>query len=412
MVHGVPRILSLLRDRAAYAWLAFVIPAIAIFGHALAPGTAVFKAQDLGVVLAIILSAVAVGAWLPYRAQARSPRLVAITIALILVAWLVQVLRIQLDGALFNVTTFCLPLLLLLLALKPPSASDMRLAGLFLFYAVAIIALVSLPLEFLGLMPSGFEGADNGVCRLSVFCDLLNNLNRWAGPFGSVNYAGPMGALLIVYGAAQRRTHAWILVSTGVLVMLLSQGRTAIFAAVAGLAIIILWGSRVSRSPNRRNIRALTLSGLVAVGVLYIVAIDPTLNGRVAIWGDLLGLWRNKPWTGLGTSGIVENVEQSNGVGMALHAHSVVLDQLVRWGPAQALLTVVILVLIVIAAARALPLAGPGPLAVSIAVIVAGLVETMHDWTYWSIIVAMLVWTLVSWVHDQSDPRIGVSSAE
>ncbi|MDP2013708.1 MAG: hypothetical protein Q8L05_05730 [Actinomycetota bacterium] len=398
----MPGIFRFIQQRAVYAWLAFVIAPAALFGHALAPGTAVFKGQDLGVVLALGLTLVCFVAWLPYRAQGRLPRIVLWTMLAIIAAWLIEILRTQADGALFNISSFALPTLLILLLLKPPSSADIRLAGMGLFYAVAIIALVSLPLGFFGLMPSGFEGADNGVCRLSVLCDLVNNLNRWSGPFGSVNYAAPMGAVLIVYGAVQRRHHAWFLISTGVLVMVLSQGRTALFAAVAGLAVVFLFSARVSQSPNRRVIRVGSVLALLFAGMLYLLLFDPSLNGRVGIWENLLRLWRTDPWTGLGTSGITANVERADGVGMALHGHSVILDQLIRWGPGQALLTIAIFVLILIAAARALPAAGRGPLAVAVTVVVSGLVETMHDWTYWSIIMAMLVWSLVSYMHERT----------
>jgi len=402
MVHDVPRLIELMRSRAVYVWVAFVIPPIALFSHALSPGTAVFKGQDLGVLVALGLTVVAVIAWLPYRAQGRMPALVVVTLSAVLAAWLIEILRTQADGSLFNTSSFCLPVLVMLLLLKPPAADDVRLAGLGLFSMVAIIAILSLPLGILGVMPNGFEGADNGVCRLSVLCDLVNNLNRWSGPFGSVNYAAPMGAVLIVYGAVQRRPLAWFLIGAGVLVMVLSQGRTALFAAVAGLAVVVLFSRRVAQSPRRRAIRIGSVLGLLFAGLMYMLIFDPSLNGRVGIWEDLLRLWRTDPWTGLGTSGISANVEQAQGVGMALHGHSVILDQLIRWGPGQALLTITILVLILIAAAHALPTAGRGPLAVAVTVVVAGLVETMHDWTYWSIILAMLVWALVSHMHERT----------
>ncbi len=171
---------------------------------------------------------------------------------------------------------------------------------------------------------------------------------------------------------------------------------------MAGLAVVVLFSWRVAQSPRRRAIRIGSVIGLLFAGLMYMLIFDPSLNGRVGIWEDLLRLWRTDPWTGLGTSGISANVEQAQGVGMALHGHSVILDQLIRWGPGQALLTITILVLILIAAAHALRTAGRGPLAVAVTVVVAGLVETMHDWTYWSIILAMLVWALVSHMHERT----------
>ncbi|MDD2859133.1 MAG: O-antigen ligase family protein [Candidatus Nanopelagicales bacterium] len=392
----MPQILNALRARAWYAWVAFLVPPVAIFGHALAPGRAFLKGQDLGVLSALALAAVAFAAWVPFRASGRWPRLVVATMAVMLVAWLAQILVIQRDGDLFTIATVCLPLFVVLLAVKPPSAADIRIAGLVLAYGLAAIAVVSLVVGLLGWMPSGFEGADNGVCRTPVYCQIFGNVNRWAGPFGSVNYAAPVGAVLIVLGAAQVRRHAVPLVAAGVLIMFLSQGRSALFATIAGLVVVILSSRRVAASPQHRRIRAISLAGLAIVLVVYMTAVDPDLNGRVGYWKQFLGMWRDQPWTGIGTSGILDyNAAHTADITVS-HAHSVILDQLVRWGPVMALLTVAILVLALLGSARALRTAGSGPLAVAVAIVVAGLVETLYDWTYWSVAVALLLWSVMS----------------
>ncbi len=403
MVRGMPGIYRFVQERAGYAWLAFLVPPLAIFGHALAPGEAFFKGQDLGILFALAASGLALLAWIPYQAVRRPSRLTIIALTVLLLAWLIQIIRIQLDGALFNLAAFCLPLLVVLLLLKPPSAADMRVAGLCLMYGIAIAALISIPLGILGWMPSGFEGADNAECRSAVFCDLLGNLNRWSGPFGSVNYAAPVGGLLIVFGAAQKRWHALFLVATGVLIMFLSQGRSAAFAAVAGVAIVILWGVRISASPHRRILRTIAISGLATLAVIYLVIFDPTINGRVGYWQEFLSMWKTQPWSGIGTSGINDYMNAHGGIATVSHAHSVLIDQLVRWGPVLALLTLAIYTLVVIATARSLRIAGPGPLAVAVAIILSGLVETVHDWTYWSPYVAMLVWAVLS--SNATDPQ-------
>ena len=411
MVRDVPRILSIVQQRAVFAWLAFLVPALAIFGHALAPGKAFFKGQDLGIVFALALSGLVILTWIPYREGRRASRLVLITLLTLLLAWLAQVIRIQLDGSLFNISTFCLPLLIVLLLMKIPSITDVRIAGLCLMYGIAIIALVSIPLGLLGWMPNGFEGADNAECRSAVFCDLLGHLNRWSGPFGSVNYAAPIGALLIVFGAAQQRRHAWFLIATGVLIMFLSQGRSAAFAAIAGVAIVILWGARVSAAPNRRTIRTVAIAALAALAVIYVFVFDPTINGRVPYWQEFLTMWRNQPWTGIGTSGVNDYMNSHGGTATVSHAHSVLIDQLVRWGPLLALLSVAVFVLVVITSARAVRWAGPGPIAVAIAVVLSGLVETVHDWTYWSAYVALLVWAVLASVEREPEQPAMVSSA-
>ena len=77
----MPQILNALRARAWYAWVAFLVPPVAIFGHALAPGRAFLKGQDLGVLSALALAAVAFVAWIPFRASGRWPRLAVATMA-------------------------------------------------------------------------------------------------------------------------------------------------------------------------------------------------------------------------------------------------------------------------------------------------------------------------------------------
>ncbi|MBK9738909.1 MAG: O-antigen ligase family protein [Actinobacteria bacterium] len=398
MASAVTSTLNLFRVRAVYSWIAFATPPISIFGHALAPGQAVYKGQDLGVWAALVCTLAAALAWLPYARTPRLPALPTAFLVTVAVAWAVEVARFQADGSLFNVTAFCVPVIVILLVTKPPSAADIVGAGLALMYSLALVAIVSIPLGALGWMPNGFDASDSALCRTPIICDLTGGLDRWGGPFGSVNYSAPIGGLLIVFGAAQRRRHAWFLIATGCGILVLSQGRSALFALLIGLTVLLLWGARVTASRHAAAIRAAALSALGVGFMLYLVFIDPTLNGRTGIWGDFLALWRSAPLVGVGDSGIRAYVESRAGVAGLVtvdHAHSVFLDMLVRWGVPLAALTLVIYAVAVTVAIRGLKAVGPGPLAVASFVIAAGFVETIYSWVYWTVYLAALTWAVI-----------------
>ncbi len=386
---------SFLHTRAVYAWMAFALPPAAIFLHALAPGAQVWKGHDLGVLGSMALTLTVVAMWIPFRSGARMTPLAASFLIVTGLAWLIAVLRIQSDGSLFNLGAFAVPVLLLALGSKPPALADLRIAGLVLAYGIAAEALLSIPLGALGVMPNGFDASDSAVCRTPIICDLTGGLDRWAGPFGSVNYAAPAGGLLIVFGLTERR-HRWPLVAAGIVVLGLSQGRSALFAVLVAAIVFVLWGPRVSASAHRAAIRATAIALSVCLVGAYIVVVDPTFNGRTGIWSDYLTLWHGAPLLGVGDSGVTAYIEGRAGQITFSHAHSVLFDTLVRWGLISALLALAIYGLALASTSSRLRQAGPGPLAMTSFVIAAGLTETIHGWVYWSVYVAVLTWAVLS----------------
>ena len=389
--------LASVRTRAWYAWLTFALPPAAVLGQALTPGTAVWKGQGLGVLVPLAVTLIAVVLWWGFSRSRGATPLETAFFGLALATWLTVVIRIQADGSLFNLSAFAAPVILLMLWFKPPSLRDLDRAILVLAYGLAFIAVISIPLGFAGLMPNGFEAADSALCRTSILCDLTGGLNRWAGPFGSVNYAAPVGGLLVVIGVTQSRWNRIALIVIGMAILLLSQGRSAVFGVLAALVVIVLCGQRVSDSVHRRAIRVFTvLAGVIAV-VAYIVIVDPTFNGRSAIWTDFVHLWSTSPLTGVGDSGVRAYVENRVGMVTFTHAHSVLLDTLVRWGVLPALLALSVFIVAFAAAGRAVRTLGSAPLAVVTFVLAAGLTETIHDWAYWSIYLAALAWAVLTY---------------
>jgi hypothetical protein len=370
----------------------------------------VWKGQDLGVLATLGASAVVVLLWIPFRGDGRVRGLPLAFIAVSCAAWLVGLLRIQADDSLFTEGVVAVPVILVALALKRPSSRDLRIALLVLAYGLSLASVLSIPLGRLGWIPDGFEGVDSALCRLSFLCDLTGGLPRWAGPFGSVNYAAPIGAFLVVVGLMFRRGNRWLLCVSGILVLVLSQGRTALFALLVALLILFLGSSQIRHRAHARLITWVTIVAFGVLTVIYIVVVDPTLNGRTAIWGSFLQLWRTSPMTGVGDSGVTTFLTDSGTSVTVNHAHSVFIDLLIRSGIVPTVLGVCALLLAVLATARVLRARGPAPLALVAFVIAAGLTETTYGWIYWSVYSAAVTWAVLSSATRADAPSLKAAS--
>lgn len=390
---------SFLRARAVFLWILFLIPPASVFGHALAPGRAVFKGHDLGIVVALALTVLAILAWLPYQRQGRWSGISTTFLGLMAAAWCYQVVRTQLDQTLFNLSAFVVPIALALVWSKRASMWDLRIAVLITGYALISISVASLILGKFGWMPDGFAVTDGGEGRFK-FLSWIGIPGRWGGPFESVNYASPIGGFLVMLGATQRGWHRWLLVAGGLLVLALGQGRTAMFAVVAGLLVVVLWDPGLSRFRHRSVIRAAVVALAILATTAYLVLLDPTFNGRTPIWSNFLGLLPSNPVFGVGDSGINAFVvahDADPAFVPHVHAHGVVIDGLVRFGLVMAVLAIAIYIVAVVSAIRDLRRSGnPGPLAIVVFVITAGLTETLHGWQYWSVYSVALIWAVLT----------------
>jgi len=412
IVGRMQRLLDLARQRAVYIWVIFAIPAAAILGHALAPNQAFFKGHDLGILLGLGLTLLALLLWFPFQAQYRWPPLVWVFLSLTLVAWVYQVLRTQLDGSLFNLTAFAVPVLLLMIALKPVASTDLRRALLVLGYTLIAISFISLFLGQLNLMPNGFNVSDAGVERTG-FLSIFGISSRWGGPFGSVNYSSPVGGLLVALGLNVSGRHRYAFVVSGLAILVLGQGRTAIVATVLAVGVFLLFSDRVRRSRYRVQIWVATAVISAVAAIAYVRLFDATFNGRTPIWRDFIQLLGLDPLAGVGTTGILSYVADNVGDPGFIphtHAHSVLLDAAVRHGLALTAIALAIYVVALIAGIRALPKHGSGPLAIVVFVIVAGLAETIYSWNYWSVYAAAL--TYVSMTGGLSDLNASVGRSK
>lgn len=388
----------ILKQNAVYLWFAFLAPAVAVFGHALAPNQPLFKGHDAGVVAGLLMAALVVLTWIPFQGGKAWPSLVIVFLFFVALAWTYQIARTQLDGSVFNLTVVLVPVVLVTLISKPVTQRDLDIALLLMSYSLISISLASIALGFLGWMPDGFAVSDSGENRFFL-TEWMGVDSRWGGPFGSVNLASPIGGLLIVIGLTRKGFHRWIIATGGLTILALGQARTTMFAVGAAILVIALWSPLISRIRNAFYIRWTIILGAFIASLILVKRLDPTLSGRTPIWLDFIGLLQTRPIEGVGTSGILDFVGSMSSTPSFVphtHAHSVLLDGSVRFGIAFTVLTLAILVVAVIASVRALRAGNASPLAVVTFVFVAGLTETIHAWAYWTPYLAALTWAVLS----------------
>ncbi len=389
-----------MKTHALYLIPLFLIPSLSIFGHAIAPNQAVFKGQDWGIIISFALLAIGIIAWLFYTAnQPRWTLLQGGFLAVLFVTWLFQTTSTQLDQSVFNLSAFIVPVALILIVAKRPDPSSLKLAFLYLLYSLVLISLASLVLGQLGLMSNGFDSVDSGVTRIPVLSDLLGIDTRWGGPFGSVNYAAPIGGLLFVSGLTLRSVRRIFMISSGLVILFLSQGRTSAVAVLAALVILVIYSPRVQQMRYRRvfQISMLTVATLSLIS--YIVLFDSTLNGRTPIWSDFFGLFQENILWGIGSSGVNGFVEDRSGIPGLIthnHAHNVLLDIVVRYGILLGILSLMVLTLIIIVTWQKRIQEHGTSLAIVVYVIVAGMAETIFSWQYWSVYLAVLVYLVLA----------------
>lgn len=402
---------GLVQHRAVYLWVIFVIPALATFGHYMAPNQPVFKGHDYGILIAFALTLLAAVLWIPYRSPGSWPRIVFVFLALIAFTWTYQVVRIQLDDSLFNLTAFLVPLTLILLGMKRVTSTDVWLGITFMGYSLLAVAIASFVFGGLGVLPNGFDVSDGGGGRLQFLVDI--GLTRWGGPFGSVNYAAPVGGLLIVLGIALVRSRGLPLLVGGIAILFMSQGLTALFATIAAVAVQILWSARLASLNHLFAVRLAALASLAVVAVAYVAVFNPTLSYRTELWADFSVLVDDSPLVGIGDSGVRSHVAQqaeTQGGFLHDHAHSVLFDSYIRFGMIILLLGILVYAIALVVALRASRSVGSGPLALVVFVIAAGLTETTYSWSYWTIYMAALVWAVLLSSNAEPDEPVAQGS--
>ena len=385
------------RERALYLWVALAFPPLVTLTQYIDPTTVYFKGQPASILLGLIGIVLTFLLWIPYRKTSQITSLAKFAIAMIVVCWLVQTLLIQYDDSLFNLLTFALPSILIMVLLRPPTPRDVFIGALVFSYTLVLIASVGLLLDAMHLTSSAFIASRTGYSRIPFLNDVLGIDTRWEGPFGNVNYAAPVGGFLVVFGASVVRPHRFPLLIGGIVILVLSQGRSALFATGAGLLVVLTSSQYVNGLKRATAFRIALISGTALIGASYIWFFDRSLALRADVWADYFQLWEKSPWLGVGTSGINDYASQGPGLNEIhhTHGHSVFIDTLTRFGLVMFLLTVTTFTVILLLNIRAYMYGAKLGLTLFVFTVVGGLVETTLSWSYLGFLTIPLILSLL-----------------
>ena len=373
------------QTKSYYLVALFLIPVAGTFGHYIAPNEPIFKGQDWGIVVAYVLFVVAILLWIPQRWDFHWGKLEVAFLVNALILWTYQSARTQLDQNVFNLTAFLFPLALLLISLKKPSPNAVRHAYLAMLIGLIAISALSLISGGLGITLNGFYGIDSSESRIPVVSDLFGIENRWAGPFGSVNYAGPVGGLILISAFAFKGKGRLALCLGGLAILMLSQARTSIVAVLLAFLTLVLFSSPLIRSSRSTVYRTLLVASTASALFLYVLLIDPSLNGRTPIWSGFFGLFLDQPITGVGYSGVANYISlhiSDPGFIPHNHAHSIYLDIAARFGLPALLLTLSLLAITLWVSWQNRGLDAGTSLALCVYIFIAGIAETIFSWQY------------------------------
>jgi O-antigen ligase len=170
--------------------------------------------------------------------------------------------------------------------------------------------------------------------------------------------------------------------------MVLAQSKTSIIALLVSQIIYLLFSTPMSSSPHKVLLRTVIAAVTASTVFIYMLASDPSLNGRTPIWSGFLELFKNDPLLGVGFSGIQEYITLNllePGFVPHNHAYSVYFDIATRYGIVPFMLKLFPLSISVFISWRKRNEDQGTPLALCTYVVVAGIAETIYSWLYLSI---------------------------
>lgn len=324
--------------------------------------------------------------WVVFRPRARWDSLTYVFLGFWLLAWATAVWASVRHGDNVDASLVVVPLVLALIAAKRPSGPAVTRAVDVLAWATAALFLGVLVAQQTGLLDRASAGTSTPWDAMNYWVPLsdpLGFVGRWIGPFRTPNVTASAAVLLVVWGASRGWVSRIALMGTGALVLLLTGTRSSGFAAIAGVAVLVLlWPAR------HRAYRVLQwIAGCVAglafiLGTMFWVERNPSISGRLVIWPVYWDLWRSDPAGGVGDTGVGLAVEDGRLPEWATHAHAVLIDPLARNGIVMLMAVVAVLALAVVIGVRATRRGRPVALALLAALAVGGLTETLFDWRY------------------------------
>lgn len=396
---------------SVFLGILFVAPVASQFAQFLRPNQAVLGAQPLSVVVQVSLIAISILAWLRYRSSGGWSKWGYAFFATLLITWAVTLLLTGLHKDLVLLSVFVLPISVVMLLLKRPSEFALRVAGDMFAWSLVVVASTAQILDVLGIRPLKYEGWNRTWIQVwDAFPFLFNFIDygsRWEGPFGNVNFAGPVGAFLVVYGATRRRISGWALMVAGLVILFVSDSRSAWVSALVAVLTLAAFSIGWSGPARLYAVAASAVAGGLVLILVAINMLDDAPSGRGSFWRGYVEQWMSYPVAGVGGRGIQELIDSGLLPVMATHGHNFLVDPLLRFGLLGTLGVVACFCCAAMVVLRASPDVKPAAAAMLTLVIVTGISEDLVSWTYMSIAVVPLLYVgIVGGKNREKDTKI------
>lgn len=356
-------------------------------------GEPFFKGQSLGLISSFILGLCAALAWLITPGLRSVSRLAQLAFLLLLGLWALALGRAVFEGTAFNYSAVLTPVFILMIVFKTPDIRESRVFGDFVAVSLASVAVATQVLDWTGLRAFRTDIAS----RWDLPIPWLDIPARWEGMFGDPNNAGFIGAFLIIYGLRRKGLLRTYVVVVGALVLIMSQSRTAILAALVGITVLTFASNWYQRRQFKPVMTAGLIAGISCMALIIVLAIDPTFNGRVPIWRAALSLVPRDLIFGIGSHGIGEASVAGEIPWSNTDAHSILIDSLVRDGILTFVCACALIVTSLLLASRVRKLDQGVSLAVICTFIAASITYTTTSWIYLNVqVLPLLVALLMS----------------
>jgi O-antigen ligase len=386
-----------LRGRIPASWylaLLLCAPVAYSFGLTVAPrpiGGGVLA----GPILLLTLVVCAVGAWALAAPEGQWSALARVWFVLVILQWLYLAVSTAQNGGRTDLAATFVPLGIMLLWLRPPGAASVwRAADVFAVTVVAASVLV-LALEVAHVIPSWYEALGGYVGGLAAgdreshwfaLGSVLGLDGRWGGLGRDPNYAGPLGAFLVVYGFARPVVLRLVLVVSGLLFVVLADSRAAYAAVAVGLLVLVVLPGKGVRWNQLTGTRiaeigiGLLMGGRLISDLIGNPAGTLSMTGRTSMWPEFVSLFPESPMIGVGSARIGEAVANGTLPPWAFHGHNQYVDGLVRYGAIGLTFQVTVMLLAVAIVIMGAIRGSAYGLAALMTVLVATVTNLLLDW--------------------------------
>jgi O-antigen ligase len=398
-------------DATAYLSLVFVSIVISRMFQYFWPNVDFLKGQNPATTIQLVLIPVIVVIWVLYRPTKRRNPYLNIFLFALAASFLFQFSLGALRGELWSYVALLLPFTIVLLWIKPPSyRAVIRSTDVFCLALVGI-AILSQIASGLGIVESRsyVEHRYFGLANFDLF------QWRWEGPFGGVNFAGPAGAFLLVYGLTRFNLWRLFLVLSGGVFIIASESRGAFIGAAVGLLAWLIFREKLFGLTMSAMLKAVIgVSGFVLM-IGGITLVDPTFNGRQQIWSDYLRLWTDSPLFGIPEGQLSAALTSGDVIFSGLTGHNLFIDTVTRSGVIGLALTFLAIAVVFVLAWKAYRRGMATGLIIAVTFIAGSMSESLTSWIYLSfLLVPLVIAALLSatWLEEREALAPGEISRE